>query len=52
MVRLLLDNGADINGKTKPHEAIALHQAVLFKKPNIMAFLIERGAEIDARDTY
>jgi ankyrin repeat protein len=48
IVKLLLENGANINKKNKSHNT-ALHFAVFNKHNNIVKLLIEKGAEINAK---
>jgi len=49
MVKLLVARGADINGGTRP----ALHTALSRgKRRDIAEFLIQRGADVNAKDSY
>ncbi len=49
VVKLLLDNGADINAKTKLGQT-ALIQASLAGDADIVKLLLDRGAKLDAED--
>ncbi len=49
---LALDAGADVNAALPVHShSTALHQAAAFDSAEMIAFLVARGARLDARDT-
>lgn len=50
MVRFLLDNGADINARDDRFGKSALHQAVVRGRDEVVQLLLQRGAEVAARD--
>jgi ankyrin repeat protein len=49
-IRQLLEQGADINAKSGVFEWTPLHIAIALGKPYIMKLLIEKGADLEARD--
>ena len=51
IVKLLLDNGADVNVHDE-NGLTPLHNASLFKTSEIVEFLLDRGADIEARDNF
>ncbi len=46
IARFLLDHGADINARDVDHESTAA-QHLIDKRPDVVRFLVERGAEVD-----
>jgi len=52
IVRLLIDNGADVNLKDYGQEWTALHFAARDRQAEIVDILIASGAEIDAQDKF
>ena len=51
MAKLLLDRGADVQAKS-PKGATALHYAAMAKDYATMKVLVERGANVNVKDTY
>ena len=49
VLALLLDAGADVNGRSTLTEETPLHRAALGGHVGVVEFLLSRGAEIDAR---
>jgi peptide-methionine (S)-S-oxide reductase len=50
--QVALDAGADVNASLPVHShGTALHQAAAFDSAEMIAFLVARGANLDARDT-
>ena len=50
--QIALDAGADVNAPLPVHShSTALHQAAAFDSAETIAFLVARGANLDARDT-
>lgn len=52
MVKLLLDNGADIKAVDSGMKATALHAAAYLGYPEVMQVLVDNGVEIDAQGPY
>jgi ankyrin repeat protein len=52
MVKLLLDNGADIKAVDSGMKATALHASAYLGHPEVMKTLIEYGIDIDAQGPY
>jgi uncharacterized protein len=50
VIKLLLDNKADINIPTTSGKETPLHYAARFNNPDIVKFLLEKGAVKDAKD--
>lgn len=48
-VRFLLNNGVDVDARTA-YGRSALHEAALYGLPDIASLLIERGADVNARN--
>jgi ankyrin repeat protein len=51
MVTVLLDGGAEVNGKEKTRGQTALMWAVAEKHPDVVRLLLDRGADVHARST-
>jgi ankyrin repeat protein len=51
-VKRLLDNGADVNANIGEHNETALILAAQFADAQIVRLLLERGAQLEARDNY
>jgi ankyrin repeat protein len=49
-VRLLIDNGANVNAKTLKYGSNPLHVAVLSDSPEIVGMLIDGGTDVNAKD--
>jgi hypothetical protein len=52
VLRWLLGAGMDVNALTSDHCFTALHLAVLHRQPQAVGALIERSADLDARDKH
>lgn len=52
IVKLLIENGIDVNIKDKPQQWSALHFAVRDNKKDIVKILLENNAAIDAVDAH
>ncbi|WP_341815349.1 ankyrin repeat domain-containing protein [Wolbachia endosymbiont (group B) of Aricia artaxerxes] len=50
LVKLLLDNGANIETKNGEYQATPLHGAVLNERLNVVKLLLNRGANVNAED--
>ena len=50
VVKVLLDNKADVNLPTTTGKETPLHYAARFNNPDIVKFLIEKGAKKDTKD--
>ena len=48
---MLLDAGADIEATDEPAKMHPLHLAAMTDHPEMAAFLIERGARLEARNS-
>jgi len=51
-LRLLLDNGADVNFRDTRNEATPLHSAVSFSKLAAVKILLENGADLEAKNRF
>ena len=51
-LRLLLDNGADVNFRDTRNEATPLHEAVSFSKLAAVKILLENGADLEAKNRF
>ena len=53
IVKILLDNGADIEKKAKNNErATPLHWAVFFVQPTMVSLLLDSGAAVNSKDVH
>jgi DNA polymerase III delta prime subunit len=52
MVKLLLDNGADINAKDDYMKSTPLHSAAEKRKLEMAKLLLDNGANVNAKDDY
>ncbi|OHE92034.1 hypothetical protein CORC01_12673 [Colletotrichum orchidophilum] len=52
MVKLLLDNGADIESQDKDKRTLPFHAASAFSQPDIAELLVSREASLDAQDRF
>ena len=50
LVKLLLDHGTDVNSSTKTDERTALMNATAHKCSDIVALLLDRGAQVNSID--
>ena len=50
VIKILLDNKADINLPTTTGKETPLHYAARFNNPDVVKFLLEKGAVKDAKD--
>jgi ankyrin repeat protein len=51
IVKVLLENGADVNGRVKSGDA-PLHYAVENLHPEVIKYLLEKGADVNAQDEF
>ena len=49
IMKMLIDNGADVNARESSHGFSPLHSAAINEKLSLVKMLVERGADVNAR---